>query len=59
MRNYGDNISDQHVVEKILISLADKYENIVVVIKKTKYLSKLSIKELMGSLQAHEKRRFK
>ncbi|XP_074359771.1 uncharacterized protein LOC141699865 [Apium graveolens] len=59
MRTYGDDISDQHVVEKILISLTDKYENIVDVIEETKDLTKLSVKELMGSLQAHEKRRFK
>ncbi|XP_074341822.1 uncharacterized protein LOC141679213 [Apium graveolens] len=59
MRTYGDDIFDQHVVEKILISLTDKYENIVAVIEETKYLTKLSVKELMGSLQAHEKRRFK
>lgn len=59
MRTYGDNISDQHVVEKILISLTNKYENIVAVIEETKDLAKLSVKELMGSLQAHEKRRFK
>ena len=59
MKTYGDNISDQHVVEKILISLTDKYENIVAVIEETKDLTKLSLKELMGSLQAHEKRRFK
>ncbi|KAL8120103.1 hypothetical protein AgCh_017288 [Apium graveolens] len=59
MKTYGDNSSDQHVVEKILISLTDKCESIVAVIKETKDLTKLSIKELMGSLQAHEKRRFK
>ena len=59
MKTYGDNISDQHVVEKILISLTDKYEYIVAVIEETKDLTKLSIKELMGSLQAHEKRRMK
>ena len=59
MRTYDDDISDQHVVEKILISLTDKYENIVAVIEETKDLTKLSLKELMGSLQAHEKRRFK
>lgn len=59
MKTYGDNISDQHVVEKILISLTDKYEYIVAVIEETKDLTKLSVKELMGSLQAHEKRRLK
>ncbi|KAL8088639.1 hypothetical protein AgCh_038426 [Apium graveolens] len=59
MKTYGDNISDQHVVEKFLISLTDKYEYIVTVIEETKDLTKLSMKKLMGSLQAHEKRRLK
>ncbi|XP_074363233.1 uncharacterized protein LOC141703691, partial [Apium graveolens] len=59
MKILGDDITDQHVVEKILISLTDKYEYIVAVIEETKDLSKLLIRELMGSLQAHEKRRLK
>ena len=48
MRTYDDDISDQHVVEKIFISLTDKYENIVAVIEETKDLTKLLVKELMG-----------
>lgn len=41
MRTCGDNITDQHVVEKILIILAGKHENIVAVIEETKDLNKL------------------
>jgi len=58
MRNHDDTISDQQVVEKILISVTEKYEYIVVISEETKDLSKLSIKELVGSFRAHEKRRF-
>ncbi|XP_060179238.1 uncharacterized protein LOC132609336 [Lycium barbarum] len=58
MRNHGDEISDQQVVEKILISVTKKYEYIVASTEETKELSKLSIKELVGSFRAHEKRRF-
>lgn len=58
MRNHGDEISDQQVVEKILISVTEKYEYIVAITEETKDLSQLSIKELVGSFRAHEKRRF-
>ncbi|XP_049375587.1 uncharacterized protein LOC125840652 [Solanum verrucosum] len=36
----------------------EKYEYIVAITEETKDLSKLSIKELVGSFRAHEKRRF-
>ncbi|XP_060210929.1 uncharacterized protein LOC132637935 [Lycium barbarum] len=58
MRNHGDVISDQQVVEKILVSVTEKYEYIVAITEETKDLSKLSIKELVGSFRAHEKRGF-
>ena len=58
MRNHGDTISNQQVMEKILISVTEKYEYIVAITEKTKDLSKLSIKELVGSFRAHEKRIF-
>ena len=47
MINHGDTISDQQVVEKILISFTEKYEYIVSINEDTKDLSKHSIKELV------------
>ena len=44
MRNHSDTISDQQVVEKILISVTEKYEYIVAITKETKDLSKLPSK---------------
>ena len=58
MRNHSDTISVQQNVEKILISVTEKYEYIVAITEETKDLSKYSIKELVGSFRAHEKRRF-
>ena len=58
MRNHSDTISEQQVVEKILISVTENYEYIVAITEETKDLSKLSIKELVGSFRAHEKRSF-
>ena len=58
IRNHSHTISDQQVVEKILINVTEKYEYIVAITEETKDLSKLSIKELVGSFRAHEKRIF-
>jgi len=56
MRSYGDQITDQTVVEKILRSLTPKFDHVVAAIEESKDLSKFSFDELMGSLQAHETR---
>lgn len=56
MRKYGERLSDQKVVEKILRSLPKKYESAVAAIEESKNLSTLTIDELMGSLQSHEDR---
>lgn len=56
IRSYGDTIQDRKIVEKILRSLPAKYDHVVAAIEESKDLSKLSLHELMGSLQAHEER---
>jgi hypothetical protein len=45
------------VVEKILRSLTDMFENIVCMIEESKDLAELSVDELAGSLLAHEQRK--
>ncbi|TXG67555.1 hypothetical protein EZV62_008830 [Acer yangbiense] len=57
MRTLGEDVTDQKVVEKILISLPEKYEHIVAAIEESKDLSTLSVEQLMGSLESHEQRR--
>lgn len=42
------------MVEKILGSLVNKFEHVVVAIEESKDLETLSIVELMGSLKVHE-----
>ena len=55
----GEAMPASRVVEKILISLTNDFENIVCVIEESKDLSVLSMDELVGSLEAHEQRRRK
>ena len=56
MKSYGEEISDKRIVEKLLITLPDKFNPIVAVIEETKDLSLLSVQELFGSLKTYEHR---
>ncbi|KAL0462896.1 UNVERIFIED_CONTAM: hypothetical protein Slati_0177200 [Sesamum latifolium] len=56
MRKYVEKIIDQTVVEKLLRSLAIKYESTIATIEESKDLRVMTIDELLGSLQSHEDR---
>ncbi|CAN0856784.1 Retrovirus-related Pol polyprotein from transposon TNT 1-94 [Linum grandiflorum] len=56
MKLYGEDITDQRIVEKMLRSLPEKFDPIVAAIEESKDLSKLTIAELSSSLEAHEQR---
>lgn len=56
MRSYGEKMSDETVVAKVLRSLSPKFDHVVSAIEQSKDLSVFSFDELMGSLQAHETR---
>ncbi|KAJ0578627.1 putative RNA-directed DNA polymerase [Helianthus annuus] len=55
-RAYGETVTDQTVVEKVLRSLPVRWDHVVAAIEESKDLSVLSFDQLMGSLQAHEAR---
>ena len=56
MKIYGDNISYQTVVEKILLLMPTKFDLIISTIEQSGDISKLSVVELLGALEAQEKR---
>ena len=55
----GETLPACRVVEEILRSLTDNFENIVCAIEEFKDLTVLSVEELAGSLEAHEQWRRK
>ena len=56
MKSYGEDISEETVVAKVLRSLTPKFEHIVAAIEEPHDLSDYTFDELMSSLQAHEER---
>ena len=56
MRSYGEQITDQTIVTKVLRSLTPKFDHVVAAIEESKDMTRFSLDELMGSLQAHEAR---
>ena len=56
MKNCGEKISKQTIVEKILRTLNPKFDHIVVAIEESKKLEEITVEELQGSLEVHEQR---
>jgi RNase H-fold protein (predicted Holliday junction resolvase) len=55
----GEEISENRVVEKILRSLTNDFENVVCAIKESKNLTEMTVDEVSSSLEAHEQRKKK
>ncbi|RDX73475.1 hypothetical protein CR513_46918, partial [Mucuna pruriens] len=56
MRACKEKISNQQVVDKILRTLPQQFNHVVVAIKESKNLDTMEIEELQYSLKAHEMR---
>ncbi|GJS63432.1 retrovirus-related pol polyprotein from transposon TNT 1-94 [Tanacetum coccineum] len=59
LKQNGETLPDTGIIEKILRSLTENFENIVCAIEDSKDLEDLTIEELAGSLKAHEQRKKK
>jgi len=56
MRRNGEALTDARITKKILRSLDPKFDFVVVAIEESKEVDKLTVDELMSSLQAHEQK---
>lgn len=56
MAGCGEKLSDQTIIEKILCTLAPRFDHIVVAIEESKNLGAMEVEELQGSLVPHELR---
>nr|GEW41050.1 retrovirus-related Pol polyprotein from transposon TNT 1-94 [Tanacetum cinerariifolium] len=56
IKSYDDEIEDQRIIEKIIISIPEKFDPIIAVIENTKDLKTLGIQELLSSLKSYEQR---
>ncbi|KAI0526922.1 hypothetical protein KFK09_002516 [Dendrobium nobile] len=56
MRSFGEQISDEKVVSKVLRSLPTNFEHVVAAIEESKDLAVYSFDEMMSSLMSHEER---
>ncbi|XP_047251582.1 uncharacterized protein LOC124886699 [Capsicum annuum] len=57
VRLFGTKFKDSRIVEKILVTVPERYEVSITTLKNTKDLSKITLAELLNTLQAQEQRR--
>ncbi|KAK2375345.1 hypothetical protein QL285_076240 [Trifolium repens] len=56
MKSCGETMTDRSKIEKILRTLTEKFDHIVIAIEESKDLATMKIEELQASLEAHELR---
>lgn len=54
MRSYGETITEQTIVDKVLRSLPQIFDHVVASIEESKISAEVSFNQIMGSLQSHE-----
>ena len=54
---YGKEFSDERIVQKILVTLSEKYEATISSLENSKHLSSISLAEIVNALQTLEQRR--
>jgi len=56
LKHNGETLTDARVVEKILLSLTDDFENVVCALEQSRNLEETKIDDLGASLEEHEQR---
>nr|KYP43259.1 hypothetical protein KK1_035314 [Cajanus cajan] len=56
VRLLGTEFSDSRIVQKILVTVPEKFEASITLLENTKDLSKITLEELVSAMQAQEKR---
>ncbi|XP_050896012.1 uncharacterized protein LOC127102710 [Lathyrus oleraceus] len=56
MKSYGETLSEERIIDKVLRSLSPQFDYIVVEIEQSKDLSTMRVEELQSSLEAQELR---
>ncbi|KAM2932394.1 hypothetical protein FF1_040469 [Malus domestica] len=56
MRSYGEDLSNQRIVHKLLISLPGSYDSIAAVIENTKDLNTIDAQDVVAILKGYEQR---
>ncbi|XP_021828951.1 uncharacterized protein LOC110769305 [Prunus avium] len=54
MKAYGEVLTEQRIVQKLLISLSREYDSIAEVIEETKDTKSIGVQEVIGSLKSQE-----
>ncbi|XP_022929937.1 uncharacterized protein LOC111436393 [Cucurbita moschata] len=57
VRLLGSVLNDSRIVEKLLVTVLEKFEATITTLENTKDLSKISLTELLNALQAQEQKR--
>ncbi|XP_040942499.1 uncharacterized protein [Gossypium hirsutum] len=57
VRLLGSELNDSRIVEKLLVTVPEKFEATITTLENTKDLSKISLVELLNALQVQEQRR--
>ncbi|XP_022926226.1 uncharacterized protein LOC111433407 [Cucurbita moschata] len=57
VRLLGSVLNDSRIVEKLLVTVLEKFEATITTLENTKHLSKISLTELLNALEAQEQRR--
>jgi hypothetical protein len=56
VRLLGEDLPDTRIVEKVLVSLLEKFEHKICFLEDSKDFSEMSLQELVNALQAVEQR---